>query len=132
MIAVNVFAVTVRAFHPAMLGRDLQPNTRVPQGPFATVAGDAVLIDNLGLWGGQGHGGSYRQFAVVMGQKYRILQGPSSPVDPYLIAVISGTADMDIGDFGVFKNGLGLSRDVGVGRDDASAIDDPVRGIITL
>lgn len=50
MVFVFVLAVTIWAFDPTMLGRDLQPNARMTQCTFATVTSDAIAVYNLGFW----------------------------------------------------------------------------------
>ena len=49
-ILVDVLAVAVAAFDPTRVARDLKPDARMAQGPFAAVAGDAVGVHDPGFW----------------------------------------------------------------------------------
>lgn len=62
-VLVNQFGVTVRAFDPALLARDLQPDAWVAKGPLAAITGDPVVGDDAGL----GYRRCHVQSRVVVG-----------------------------------------------------------------
>ena len=48
-IFVNEFAITVSALDPALVGRNLQPDARMPQSAFAAVTGHSICVDDAGF-----------------------------------------------------------------------------------
>ena len=54
-ILVDVFAITIRAFDKSGVFGDLQIHPWVPQRAFATVARDAMTVDDLGFRCFDGH-----------------------------------------------------------------------------
>lgn len=55
-ILMDVFRIAIRAFDPAMLRRDLQPDTRMAQATLPTIARHAILLNDLGFRCGTCHG----------------------------------------------------------------------------
>ncbi|KIN75349.1 hypothetical protein Z945_178 [Sulfitobacter noctilucae] len=56
VIGMDEPAIAVAAFDPPLIPRDLKPDARMAQSPFATITGNAVGVYNLGLWRGLAHG----------------------------------------------------------------------------
>jgi hypothetical protein len=51
MVFVDELAIAIATFDPAYVLGDLQPDTRVAQGPFAAVTGNAIGVDDFCLRG---------------------------------------------------------------------------------
>jgi hypothetical protein len=49
-IAVDIFAITVGAFHPSCVMRNLEPDAWVAKRALASVTGHTVAVDNLCFW----------------------------------------------------------------------------------